>query len=130
MHNIFRLRLGIIVHLFAVMVGPGNLFLYIHTCVCNILCRIVSAYRIHIYIYIHKSLSLSIYIYIYICISLSLYTSFSLSLSLYIYIYIHYLLASCLTHKGVRLNLRACVRAFARANDYVCVRYSDVLTIN
>ena len=45
MHNIFRLRLGICVHLFAVMVGPGNLFLYVHTCVCNILCRIVSAYR-------------------------------------------------------------------------------------
>ena len=36
-------RLGVCVHLFAVMVGPGNLFLYVHTCVCNILCRIVSA---------------------------------------------------------------------------------------
>ena len=45
MQNIFRLRLGICVQLFAVMVGPGNLFLYVHTCVCNILCRIVSAYR-------------------------------------------------------------------------------------
>ena len=45
MHNIFRLRLGICVHLFAVMVEPGSLFLYVHTCVCNILCRIVSACR-------------------------------------------------------------------------------------
>ena len=52
----FRLRLGICMHLFAVMVGPGNLFLYVHTCVCNILCRIVSAYRIYIYTYMHHSM--------------------------------------------------------------------------
>ena len=45
MQNIFRLRLRICVHLFAVMVGPGSLFLYVHTCLSNILCRIVSAYR-------------------------------------------------------------------------------------
>ena len=57
MQNMFRLRLGICVHLFAVMVGPGNLFLYVHTCVCNILCRIVSACRIYIYIYIYAPIS-------------------------------------------------------------------------
>ena len=45
MQNIFRLRLGFCVHVFAVMVGPGNFSLYVHTCVCNILCRILSAYR-------------------------------------------------------------------------------------
>ena len=27
------------------MVGPGNFSLYVHTCVCNILCKILSAYR-------------------------------------------------------------------------------------
>ena len=53
MHNIIRLWLGICVHLFAVMVGPGNYSRYVHTCVCNILCRIVSAYRVCIYIYIY-----------------------------------------------------------------------------
>ena len=54
MQNIFRLRLGIYVHLFAVMVGPGNLFLYIHISVCNILCKIVPP-------------TVCMYIYIYMC---------------------------------------------------------------
>ena len=63
MQNIVCLRLTICVHLFAVMVGPGIYSLYAHTSLCNILCRIPSAYRmLYIYIYTHIDI---IYIYIY-----------------------------------------------------------------
>ena len=84
-------RLGICVHLFAVMVGPGNLFLYVHTCVCNILCRIVSAYRIYIYTHIYTYKCMYVYIYIYIHTHVYIYIYiYIIRISLYnIYIYIY-----------------------------------------
>ena len=100
MHNIFRLRLEIVVHLFAVMVGPGNYSLHVHTCMCNILCRTLSAYRLSfLRLDVSNMLNMCMHIYIYIYIhrererekdrERERERSPSLSLYTYIYIYIY-----------------------------------------